>query len=57
MSTLIVNTDYIVSCLRRQIQELQKLLLEIEKNNDCDSGFIKQSLRRIESNLHKMQKL
>ena len=54
MSTL--KKDYLASCLRSQLATLQSILTNIEDSNECDEVYVKGSLRRLERELHRLQR-
>ncbi len=54
MSSL--HRDFIASFLRSQLGTLQSVLAEIENSDRLEDGYVEESLRRVEKELHRLRK-
>ena len=53
---LFSNKDLVASFLRTQIDKLRILLLSIE-NDDIESSYLDENLKKVEKNLQKLRKI
>ena len=51
------NQDYLMSFVRSQIMALEKLLSNIENTHQFDNVYFKESIFRIERDMHKFRKV
>ena len=51
------HRDFFVSFLRSQLGILQSVLAEIENSDRLESGYVEESLKRVEKGLHRFRKL
>ncbi len=49
--------DFFVSFLRSQLATLQNVLAEIENSEKLEGGYVEESLKRVEKELHRFRKL
>ena len=48
--------DFIASHLRSQIEALRMVLESMERENLANSGYIDESLKKVEKNLHRIRR-
>jgi len=49
--------DFFASFLRSQLATLQNVLAEIENSEKLEDGYVEESLKRVEKELHRFRKL
>ncbi len=48
--------DFFVSFLRSQLATLQNVVAEIENSEKLEGGYVEESLKRVEKELHRFRK-
>ncbi|GEM_PF-1855164 len=51
------HRDFFASFLRSQLATLQNVLAEIENSDRLEGGYVEESLKRVEKELHRFRKL
>ncbi|MFH1458773.1 MAG: hypothetical protein ABIG64_00155 [Candidatus Omnitrophota bacterium] len=52
-----LQQDYMGSFLRSQLSTLQNILISVENSKRYQSGYIQESMKRIEKNIHRFRKV
>jgi hypothetical protein len=51
-----IHMDYAVSCLKAQLGTINSVLQNIEMSNNPETGYIKESLKRVETDIKKIRR-
>jgi hypothetical protein len=51
-----LHMDYTVSCLKAQLCTINSVLQNIEMSNSPETGYIKESLKRVETDIKKIRR-
>ena len=52
-----LHKDFVASFLRSQLAALQNVLNSIENSDRVEDGYVEESLRRVEKELHRLRKM